>query len=59
VLSCHTRWRARGEGKVAGRSAKASQLNADQEAWEANRMLQSGVALRGEVCTSSKYYNKL
>ena len=43
------RRRARGEGKFAGRSAKASQLNADQEAWEANRMITSGVAARGEV----------
>ena len=34
--------RAKGEGKIAGMSAKKSQLHVDQSAWEDNRMLQSG-----------------
>jgi hypothetical protein len=34
--------RAKGEVKVAGMSAKKSQLHVDQAAWEDNRMLQSG-----------------
>jgi hypothetical protein len=34
--------RAKGEGKMAGMSAKKSQLHVDQAAWEDNRMLQSG-----------------
>jgi hypothetical protein len=36
--------RARGEVKLAGKSAKASQLHRDQDAWEDNRMLASGVS---------------
>lgn len=39
-----TKARSRGSTKIAGMSAKASQLHADQEAWEENRLLQSGVA---------------
>ena len=34
--------RAKGEGKIAGMSARKSQLHVDQSAWEDNRMLQSG-----------------
>ena len=34
--------RAKGEGKMAGMSARKSQLHVDQAAWEDNRMLQSG-----------------
>jgi pre-mRNA-splicing factor ATP-dependent RNA helicase DHX38/PRP16 len=45
------RKRMRGDGKIVGRSARSSQLHADQEAWEVNRMLQSGIAARGEVST--------
>lgn len=37
--------RALGEGKMAGMSAKKSQLHVDQSAWEDNRMLQSGWVL--------------
>jgi pre-mRNA-splicing factor ATP-dependent RNA helicase DHX38/PRP16 len=33
-----------GSAKIAGMSAKQSQLHADQEAWEENRLLQSGIA---------------
>jgi pre-mRNA-splicing factor ATP-dependent RNA helicase DHX38/PRP16 len=36
--------RAKGDTKIAGMSAKKSQLFVDQEAWEENRLLQSGVA---------------
>jgi pre-mRNA-splicing factor ATP-dependent RNA helicase DHX38/PRP16 len=36
--------RNKGTTKIAGMSAKASQLHVDQEAWEENRLLQSGVA---------------
>lgn len=36
--------RSRGTAKIIGMSAKQSQLHADQEAWEENRLLQSGVA---------------
>lgn len=36
--------RAKGDTKIAGMSAKKSQLYVDQEAWEENRLLQSGVA---------------
>lgn len=36
--------RAKGEGKMAGMSARKSQLHVDQAAWEDNRMLQSGYA---------------
>jgi flagellar biosynthesis GTPase FlhF len=43
--------RARGDQKIAGVSARKSQLNADQEAWEDNRLLQSGVASEREVRT--------
>ncbi len=43
--------RAKGDGKIAGRSARSSQLHADQEAWETTRMLQSGVAVRSEIDT--------
>ena len=41
--------RARGDTKVAGMSARSSQLHADQEAWENNRMLSSGVATERDV----------
>jgi hypothetical protein len=41
--------RARGDQKIAGMSARKSQLHADQEAWEDNRLLQSGVASEREV----------
>jgi hypothetical protein len=34
--------RAQGEAKIAGKSARKSQLHVDQSAWEDNRMLQSG-----------------
>ncbi len=44
--------RAKGDGKIAGRSARSSQLHADQEAWETTRMLQSGVAVRAEIDTN-------
>ncbi len=40
-----------GDSKIAGRSARSSQLHADQEAWETTRMLQSGVAVRAEIDT--------
>lgn len=43
--------RARGDTKIAGMSAKMSQLHADQEAWEDNRLIQSGVAVLKEVQT--------
>jgi pre-mRNA-splicing factor ATP-dependent RNA helicase DHX38/PRP16 len=43
--------RARGDTKIAGMSARKSQLHADQEAWEDNRLLQSGVAAEREVKT--------
>lgn len=46
-----SRSRARGDAKLAGVSARKSQLNADQEAWEENRLLTSGVALQREVQT--------
>jgi hypothetical protein len=36
---------------ISGMSAKRSQLNVDQEAWEDNRLLQSGVASEREVQT--------
>jgi hypothetical protein len=36
--------RAKGDTKIAGMSARKSQLYVDQEAWEENRLLQSGVA---------------
>jgi len=41
------RARARGEVKVKGLSARRSALAADQSAWEANRMLTSGVVEGG------------
>ena len=41
--------RALGDTKMAGMSARRSQLHADQEAWESNRLLQSGVAMEREV----------
>ncbi|CAN0379127.1 unnamed protein product, partial [Ectocarpus sp. 12 AP-2014] len=41
--------RARGEGKIANRTAKASQMSADQDAWENNRLLTSGAMFAGEV----------
>ena len=44
--------RARGDQKIAGMSARKSQLHADQEAWEDNRLLQSGVASEREVSHS-------
>ena len=43
--------RARGEDKLAGVSARNSQLHVDQSAWEDNRMLQSGIAVLTEVQT--------
>lgn len=43
--------RARGETKLRGMSARASALNADQEAWETNRLLTSGVVATGRVDT--------
>lgn len=43
--------RARGDTKIAGMSAKRSQLQVDQAAWEDNRLLQSGVAVMREVAT--------
>lgn len=45
------RSRARGDTKIAGMSAKRSQLHVDQEAWEDNRLLQSGVASLRDVPT--------
>ena len=36
--------RMKGDTKIAGMSARKSQLYVDQEAWEENRLLQSGVA---------------
>ncbi|CAM9196742.1 unnamed protein product [Ascophyllum nodosum] len=41
--------RAKGEGKIANRSAKASQMSADQDAWENNRLLTSGAVREKEV----------
>jgi pre-mRNA-splicing factor ATP-dependent RNA helicase DHX38/PRP16 len=41
--------RALGDSKIAGMSARRSQIHADQEAWEDNRLLQSGVAVQAEV----------
>ena len=41
--------RARGELKIAGMSARRSQLQRDQLAWEDNRMLVSGVSVVGEA----------
>lgn len=38
-----------GSKKIAGMSARASQLHADQQAWEENRMLLSGVASLRDV----------
>lgn len=43
--------RARGDTKIAGMSARRSQLHVDQSAWEDNRLLQSGVAVMKEVQT--------
>ncbi|CAI5710794.1 unnamed protein product [Hyaloperonospora brassicae] len=43
--------RARGDNKLKGMSAKASALSADQEAWEKNRLLTSGVVMSGRVDT--------
>lgn len=43
--------RARGEVKQAGMSARRSQLLADQQAWEDNRLIQSGVAVNSNVKT--------
>lgn len=43
--------RARGETKLKGMSARASALNVDQEAWENNRLLTSGVVASGRVDT--------
>ena len=39
------RMRAKGDTKIAGLSARRSQINKDQDTWETNRMLQSGVAV--------------
>eukprot|EP00595_Chromulina_sp_UTEXLB2642_P001843 CAMPEP_0196762688 /NCGR_PEP_ID=MMETSP1095-20130614/2556_1 /TAXON_ID=96789 ORGANISM="Chromulina nebulosa, Strain UTEXLB2642" /NCGR_SAMPLE_ID=MMETSP1095 /ASSEMBLY_ACC=CAM_ASM_000446 /LENGTH=533 /DNA_ID=CAMNT_0042114243 /DNA_START=219 /DNA_END=1821 /DNA_ORIENTATION=+ len=41
--------RNRGEVKIAGISAKRSQLVVDQEAWEDNRLIQSGVGILKDV----------
>ncbi|ETI33310.1 hypothetical protein F443_20007 [Phytophthora nicotianae P1569] len=43
--------RARGDNKLKGMSARASALSADQEAWEKNRLLTSGVVASGRVDT--------
>lgn len=43
--------RARGDTKLRGMSARASALNADQEAWENNRLLTSGVVAQNKVDT--------
>ncbi|KAE8881009.1 Pre-mRNA-splicing factor ATP-dependent RNA helicase [Phytophthora fragariae] len=43
--------RARGDNKLKGMSARASALSADQEAWEKNRLLTSGVVASGKVDT--------
>eukprot|EP01031_Cornospumella_fuschlensis_P032611 gene32611-39429_t len=43
---------AMGQAKIAGMSARASQLHADQEMWEENRLLQSGVASYQEKQTA-------
>ncbi|CAH0519864.1 unnamed protein product [Peronospora belbahrii] len=43
--------RARGDNKLKGMSARASALSADQEAWEKNRLLTSGVVASGRVAT--------
>lgn len=43
--------RARGDTKLKGMTARASALNADQEAWENNRLLTSGVVAEGRVAT--------
>lgn len=43
--------RARGETKLRGMTARASALNADQEAWENNRLLTSGVVAQDRVDT--------
>lgn len=43
--------RAKGDTKIAGMSAKRSQLQQDQSAWEDNRLLQSGVAVMDRVQT--------
>lgn len=40
--------RLQGQAKFAGMSAKRSQLHVDQEAWEDNRLIQSGVAVMKE-----------
>ena len=40
-----------GDTKIAGMSARRSQLHADQEAWEDNRMLVSGIAVVSEAQT--------
>jgi len=41
--------RAQGDTKLAGVSARRSQLHHDQEAWESNRLVQSGVAVLQET----------
>ncbi|OQR93347.1 pre-mRNA-splicing factor ATP-dependent RNA helicase PRP16 [Achlya hypogyna] len=43
--------RQRGDLKLRGKSARASALNQDQEAWENNRLLTSGVMATTEVDT--------
>ncbi|KAF0698465.1 Aste57867_10925 [Aphanomyces stellatus] len=45
------RKRQKGELKLRGKSARASALNQDQEAWENNRLLTSGVMATTEVDT--------
>ncbi len=43
--------RARGDTKLKGMSARASALTADQDAWENNRLLTSGVVAKSRVST--------
>ncbi|RHZ02219.1 hypothetical protein DYB35_009121 [Aphanomyces astaci] len=45
------RKRQRGELKTRGKSARASALNQDQDAWETNRLMTSGVMATTEVDT--------
>ena len=45
------RSKARGDMKVKHQSARKSALNADQEAWETNRLLTSGVVAETNVAT--------
>lgn len=49
MTSSHNTNAVGGAKKMAGMSARASQLHADQQAWEENRMLLSGVASLRDV----------